>query len=130
MNDLECPERGGELQLPSCANCAATYEHVLGVPFIGSYEADDALGLIEIAANIFRRDSLALAPDAVEKLDALCAKYEEAAGKEAFVKAHPEAAEPWFANRFNEQIPCFEEFVATRKKHSNRLKVELFAHTL
>src|SRR5438876_12400316 len=35
-----------------CGACRATYHSCWGVPFIGHFERDDFLGLIEIAANV------------------------------------------------------------------------------
>ena len=44
--DLECPRCGGNLRALACTQCGGRWEPVLGVPFIGDFEAADALGLI------------------------------------------------------------------------------------
>ncbi len=104
MNDFECPRCGGELHDLACAGCGTKYEHALDVPFLGSYEAEDTLGLIEIAANISNRDTLYFTPDSVEDLEKLCAQYELASDKAAFAQANPPVAEPWFPYRYNEYL--------------------------
>jgi hypothetical protein len=91
MTDLECPRCGGDLLDLTCASCGARYEKVFGVPFIGDYEPEDALGLIEIAANVPFRDTLAFSPEAVDTIDALNSAYHAAADKDAFVRANPDA---------------------------------------
>jgi SAM-dependent methyltransferase len=100
--DLECPRCGGGLDDLSCTSCGATFARVLSVPFIGDFEAADALGLIEIVANAPNRASLTIAPGTVERIDALCAAFHRAEDKDAFRAAHPEAAAPWFSNRCSE----------------------------
>ncbi len=87
-----------------CTGCGAKYESVLGVPFIGSFEAGDALGLIEIAANAPNRDQLALPQGMVERIDSLCKAYHDAADKAAFVAAHEDARQGWFLNRYSEWV--------------------------
>jgi ubiquinone/menaquinone biosynthesis C-methylase UbiE len=104
MNDLECPACGGDLHDLVCAGCGAKYERVLGVPFIGAYEAEDALGLIEIAANIANRDTMSFTADTVAQVETACAEYDAAADKEAFKKGHPLASEWWFSTRYQEYL--------------------------
>jgi SAM-dependent methyltransferase len=100
--DLECPRCGGNLRALACTQCGGRWEPVLGVPFIGDFEAADALGLIEIAANAPNRAGLAYPPGTVERVDALCAAYHAAADKAAFKAAHEEARAFYFENRYHE----------------------------
>ena len=72
---------GGELQDLACQGCGARHETALGVPFIGNYEPEDALGLIEIAANIANRDTMFFTAQTVEEVETLCARYDAAADK-------------------------------------------------
>lgn len=102
--DLACPRCGVLLAGLSCTGCLARWEAVLGVPFIGDFEAEDALGLIEIAANAPNRGTLAVAPGTVERLDALCAAYHAAPDKPAFKAAHEEARAFYFENRYHEWV--------------------------
>lgn len=103
-DDLECPHCGTGLSNLACKGCGARFEHVLGVPFLGSFEAEDALGLIEIAANAPNRSNLPLPPGMVERVDALCAAYHEATDKAAFVAGNEEARAGWFLNRYSEWL--------------------------
>ena len=66
--DLRCVSCDGEI-IGSineaglvCACCGADYQNVWGVPFIGNFEAEDVLGLIEIAANSRNRCDFGLTP--------------------------------------------------------------------
>jgi SAM-dependent methyltransferase len=101
---LACPRCGGPLAGLACQGCGATYGEAFGVPFIGDFEAADALGLIEIAANARNRATLAVAPGTIERLDALCAGYHAAPDKDAFKAAHEEARAFYFMNRYHEWL--------------------------
>ncbi len=103
-NDLACPRCGAALATLACSGCGARWETVLGVPFIGDFEAADALGLIEIAANAPNRATLAHPPGTVERLDALCAAYHASPDKAAFKAAHEEARAFYFDNRYHEWL--------------------------
>ena len=102
--DLECPRCGGAVAGLRCASCGTAFEMVHGMPFLGDFEAADALGLIEIAANAPNRGSLSIEPDTVARLDALCSGYHAAADKTAYLAAHDEARAPWFGNRYSEWV--------------------------
>jgi SAM-dependent methyltransferase len=104
MSDLECPRCGCKLHDLSCSGCGACYHDVFGIPFIGDYEAEDALGLIEIAANVPRRDTLPMSPDAVDRLEALCASFHAAKDKAKFIETNPEAGAWYFPNRYSEWL--------------------------
>jgi SAM-dependent methyltransferase len=100
--DLACPRCGAALDGLRCTGCGAVFETVLGVPFLGDFEAADALGLIEIAANAPNRASLAVQPDWVEWFDALCAAYHVAPDREAFIAEHEAAQAFYFQHRYSE----------------------------
>ncbi len=102
VSDLECPRCGAPLADLSCTPCGAAFASVLGVPFIGDFEAADALGLIEIVANAPNRASLIIAPGTVERIDALCTGLHAAEDKDAFRAAHAEAQASWFGHRYAE----------------------------
>ncbi|HYZ33785.1 MAG TPA: class I SAM-dependent methyltransferase [Crenalkalicoccus sp.] len=102
--ELECPRCGGALAGLRCAHCGKAFDVVLGVPFLGDFEAEDALGLIEIAANAPHRAGLVLPPGTVEHIDALCAGYHAAGDKAAFIAANPGAQPGYFANRYQEWL--------------------------
>lgn len=101
-DDLECPRCGGPVAQWRCDGCGVAFPRVLGVPFLGAFEAADALGLIEIVANAPNRGRLRIEPDTVARLDSLCAGYHAAADKEAFRAAHEEARAWWFGHRYAE----------------------------
>ncbi|MEO3472528.1 class I SAM-dependent methyltransferase [Roseomonas sp. CAU 1739] len=101
-SDLQCPRCGAALEALTCTGCGAAYSRVLGVPFIGDFEAADALGLIEIVANAPNRASLVIAAGVVEQIDALCAGFHAAGDKDAFRATHAEAQAPWFSHRYAE----------------------------
>lgn len=110
FNDvLRCVSCGGDL-VPSesaeltCLNCHAVYTSVWGVPFIGGYEADDILGLIEIAANTSNRGNFGVTPNVVEGWERLLAAYHDASDKAAFVANNPEAKSPFLLNRYGEWV--------------------------
>ena len=115
MQDLECPccgsslanqpdLRGSSAGVLHCSGCGARHETVLGVPFLGEFEADDLLGLIEIASNAHERQLLAIDPAAVTRVDALCAAFHAAPDKAAFKAANEEARAFYFENRYHEWL--------------------------
>lgn len=112
MRDVRCVACGGSnILLPdssetvfACHDCRAGYGRVWGVPFLGSYEADDILGLIEIAANTGNRGKFGVIPEVVEGWERLLAAYHDAADKPAFVKNNPEAQSPFLPNRYGEWV--------------------------
>jgi ubiquinone/menaquinone biosynthesis C-methylase UbiE len=100
MNDLECPRCGAALRDFACSGCGAAYDTVWGVPFIGEYERDDVLGLIEIAALVPHRADSRLPHDIVQKMDGLCERYHAARDKAAFVACNPDAGTWSFPHRY------------------------------
>jgi len=67
----------------TCGTCGATYDAVWGVPFIGHYERDDFLGLVEIAANA--DDYHHFSPSMLDCWEEALRSYHEAADKDAFL---------------------------------------------
>ena len=70
MPDVRCVACGGDVAESTadkaaleCGECHAVYPLVWGVPFIGNYEADDILGLIEIAANTGNPGKFGVTPE-------------------------------------------------------------------
>lgn len=101
---LSCPRCGGLLSGLACGGCGAAFGEAFGIPFIGDFEAADALGLIEIAESAQRRGTLPVAPGTIERLDALCAAYHSAPDKDAFKATHEEARAFYFMNRYHEWL--------------------------
>ena len=66
----------------TCRTCRATYDSVSGVPFIGHYERDDFLSLVEIAANA--DDYHHFSPSMLDRWEGALRSYHEAADKDAF----------------------------------------------
>jgi SAM-dependent methyltransferase len=67
----------------TCRTCGATYDSVCGVPFIGHYERDDFLNLIEIAANA--DDYHHFSPSMLDRWEEALRSYHKAADKDAFL---------------------------------------------
>jgi SAM-dependent methyltransferase len=86
-----------------CTACGAAFDAIWGFPFLGHYEVEDVLGLIEIAANA-REDNTYAERDDVERLEELLRMYHEAGDREAFRAncADEFVRAPWFANRYSE----------------------------
>jgi GT2 family glycosyltransferase/ubiquinone/menaquinone biosynthesis C-methylase UbiE len=108
--DIRCVRCSGELVAShksnsyECNCCEAIYKEVWGVPFLGNYESEDILGLIEIAANSINRGKFGVTPEIVETWEHTLKSYHESADKEAFRETRPEAQSPGFLNRYAEWI--------------------------
>lgn len=87
-----------------CADCGANYDLVWGVPFLGNFEREEILGLIEIAANIGNRGKFGIDPATVESWERLLARYHAAPDKAAFIAANAEAQSPYLLNRYGEWV--------------------------
>ncbi|MBE9139841.1 glycosyltransferase [Nodosilinea sp. LEGE 07088] len=87
-----------------CAQCDRTFTTVLGVPFLGHFEQEDVLGLIEIAANIDNRGKFGITPAVVEHWEQTLAAYHRAADRQAFAASNPDVASPYFLNRYGEWL--------------------------
>lgn len=86
-----------------CDACGTVFDVIWGSPFLGHYEAEDVLGLIEIAANA-REDNGYAARGDVERLEKLLRGYHGAEDKEAFRATCTDefVRAPWFVNRYSE----------------------------
>lgn len=110
INDLRCVSCNGEQDLTTndvglvCARCGASYPNVWGVPFIGSYEAEDVLGLIEIAANTHNRGNFGITPEVVESWETILAEYHDTPDKEAFLNGLDQSKLQWLQHRYHEWL--------------------------
>lgn len=110
QSDLRCVVCSGDVIADTdgtalvCTACGVQYSFVLGVPFVGNYETEDILGLIEISANTNNRGNFGVNPAAVEGWEELLAAYHEASDKEAFIASRAEAQSPFLLNRYAEWI--------------------------
>ncbi|MCP9784753.1 methyltransferase domain-containing protein [Cyanobium sp. N5-Cardenillas] len=109
-NDLRCVSCDRETVLAAtdaglvCRCCGADYANVWGVPFIGSYEAEDVLGLIEIAANSRNRGNFGLSPEVVESWEKMLSEYHDACDKEAYCKSQDDQHRQWLQHRYGEWL--------------------------
>lgn len=108
--DLRCVKCNGALAIKNeghcyeCKGCESVYKKVWGIPFLGDYQSEDILGLIEIAANSINRGKFGITPETVETWEHTLKSYHEAADQEAYKKKTPEAQSPFFLNRYAEWI--------------------------
>jgi SAM-dependent methyltransferase len=86
-----------------CSGCGVTFDVIWGTPFIGHYEPDDIMGLIEIAANA-RGDNPGGSRQDLERLEGILRRYHEARDRSAFLAKCSDdfAHAPWFENRYTE----------------------------
>jgi SAM-dependent methyltransferase len=86
-----------------CKACGAVFDVIWGFPFLGHYEPEDILGLIEIAANA-REDNAYASRGDVERLERLLFRYDKAEDKDAFQSSCTDEflRAPWFGNRYSE----------------------------
>ena len=109
-DDVRCVVCGSESLIPKfdvktsfqCINCDRVYETVWGVPFLGQFEQEDILGLIEISANIANRNDFGINPQVVEEWDALLSAYHQVDDKAGFIEQTPAARSAYFGNRYGE----------------------------
>jgi hypothetical protein len=87
----------------ACRACAQTYDVIWGAPFLGHYEHDDILGLMEIATNA-RDDNPATSSDEIRRVEDVLQRYHQAPDKAAFSAScsDPYVRAPWFQNRYTE----------------------------
>lgn len=85
-----------------CDACGANYDVVWGVPFLGRFEPEDILGLIEIAANIVNRGKFGVTPAVVDQWEVMLEAYHSALDKATFIAANPDAQSPYLLNRYGE----------------------------
>lgn len=93
-----------------CRNCKRTYDFVWGAPFFGGYEAEDILGLVEIAANAPNyTQSSAHGLDLLESHEQLLERYHRAPDRARFVAAERASSSPhpwleYLYYRYNEWL--------------------------
>ncbi|MEM7601911.1 MAG: class I SAM-dependent methyltransferase [Verrucomicrobiota bacterium] len=85
-----------------CESCGILIDSIEGVPFLGSYESADLLGLIEIAA--VKEVGTAIDEDSVERVELLCQGYFESGEGDDWLKSQedPFASAYWFPYRYSE----------------------------
>ena len=105
-----------------CGVCGATYDSVWGVPFIGHFERDDFLGLIEIAANVER--DYHLNPLMLDLWEQALRSYHGAADKDEFLSSSGSENFPGIA-RYNEwvEVVCLTGEIMSRLRGSQVLDV-------
>jgi SAM-dependent methyltransferase len=86
-----------------CGACGASYDMIWGAPFLGAFEQQDVIGLIEIAANARADNTYASAAD-IRRLDDLLSRYHSAEDRDKFVREEPDpwVRAGWFQNRYSE----------------------------
>ena len=77
-------------------------ENALGVPYFGDFEEEDALGLIEIAANLKTGAKFNTTPSIVEEWEEMLELYHKAPNKSEFVASNALAQSPYLLNRYGE----------------------------
>ena len=109
-DDLRCIACDGDIYLNAantaliCGVCGTDYPFVWGVPFIGNYEAEDVLGLIEIAANASNRGRYGITPEVVEYWEKMLSQYHDAPDKAAFLNKHDNPSIEYLPNRYGEWL--------------------------
>jgi ubiquinone/menaquinone biosynthesis C-methylase UbiE len=83
-----------------CSACGAGFDSIWGVPFLCTYGREDALGLIEITANITSPPRFT--PEVLEKWHRILASYHRVEDKDAFLVTVDPALRPYVRNRYAE----------------------------
>ena len=112
MSDIRCVSCGCENisaredkgEIVQCAACGTLYPGVLGVPFLGKYEKEDILGLVEIASNIVNRGKFSVTPAIVEEWERLLLAYDRATDKAEFITSNAAAQSQFLQNRYGEWL--------------------------
>ena len=106
--DLRCVACDGDIvdtdqgQSLICAVCQKKYPFVLGVPYIGEFDENDIIGLVEIAANLSNRKNFGVTPKAVERWEAVLEEFHNSDNKEDLKKNNLIVQSPYFGNRYGE----------------------------
>jgi ubiquinone/menaquinone biosynthesis C-methylase UbiE len=119
LDDTRCPRCGSdglafarqtdaaeiEAQAITCAACHASFDVLWGSPFLASFGPEDAIGLIEIAANA-RSDNTYADRAGMERMEALLMRYHSAPDLAEFRKqdSDPWAQTDWISNRYDEWL--------------------------
>ena len=92
-HDLRCVACDGEIvdakhgESFNCSDvCGKSYPFVLGVPYIGEFDENDIIGLIEIAANLSNRKSFGVTPEEVERWEDVLEEFHNSDNKEGLKK--------------------------------------------
>lgn len=85
-----------------CGACGASCDSVAGVPFIGNYESDDLLGLIEIAA--VKEMGTTIDEESVRRIEKLCEGYFDSGENPKWLASQADefARQYWFPYRYSE----------------------------
>ena len=108
MHDLRCVACDGEFveiiqgQNLICMGCEKKYPFVLGVPYIGEFDKNEIIGLIEIAANLSNRKNFGVTPKEVERWETVLEEFHNSDNKEGLRKNNPIVQSPYFGNRYGE----------------------------
>ena len=106
-NNTELCFRSDEIQRGAiqCLECRMQYDVIWGAPFLGGFDREDVVGLIEIAANA-RTDNGSIDIATIERLERLLAEYHEAPDRAQLVRDHPDefVRADWFSNRYTEWL--------------------------
>ncbi|WP_068076500.1 class I SAM-dependent methyltransferase [Novosphingobium lentum] len=88
----------------ACGDCGGLHDIVDGVPFMGGFEPEDFLGLIEVVAT-GEMNQTPIDVGFSRYLHTLLGQYHDAPDKADFVRSHPDdmVRAPWFADhRYHE----------------------------
>lgn len=85
-----------------CSGCDVPIDSIEGVPFLGSYESADLLGLIEIAA--LQEVGSEISRESVHRIEKLCRGYKESGENPGWLASQNDryASEWWFLHRYTE----------------------------
>lgn len=89
-----------------CRDCGETNDIIDGVPFLGGYEPEDFIGLIEVVAT-GEMNQTPINQDFARYLHSLLAQYHRSPDKAEFIRTNPDdmVRAPWFAeHRYHEWI--------------------------
>jgi SAM-dependent methyltransferase len=86
-----------------CGSCSAPYDMIWGSPFLGAFDQQDVIGLVEIAANARADNQYPDATD-IRRLDDLLSRYHRATDRNQFIQDEPDpwVRAAWFSNRYSE----------------------------
>ena len=107
-HDLRCVACDGEIvdakhgESFICRDCGKSYLFVLGVPYIGEFDENDIIGLVEIAANLSNRKNFGVTPEEVERWEAVLEEFHNSDNKECLRNNNSIVQSPYFSNRYGE----------------------------
>lgn len=106
LTEVNIPARGISHGAIKCFDCHHAYDVIDGVPFIGGYDRDDFMGLIEVIATA-DMDTGGTSIETARLLHKLLYEYHHAEDKAAWIESHPidMVRAPWFADhRYHEWL--------------------------